>query len=388
MASSAPVDAIAPPERTVPAPEPASRAVAIWIFSVAAMVLAMVVVGGVTRLTRSGLSIVEWKPVTGALPPMGEQAWLAEFAKYQASPEYLHVNHGMTLDGFKSIFLVEWFHRLLGRLVGVVTFVPLIFFAVRKRLGRRRATQLGVLFVLGGLQGALGWFMVKSGLVDVPRVSPYRLTAHLLMALGIFCGLIWAGLDELGALDPSSAGAPSPARPRRLAAALTTLTVITIAWGGFMAGLHAGHVAPTFPTMNGSWIPGGMLGASPGLATPFENAITVHFLHRLLAYATATLAIVAAVAALRAPGGGPFRGRAHAAAYGVLAIVALQITLGALTVLWHVPVWLATWHQGNGALLLGLSVALVHATTHAARSARAARVTEGERFAPDGARAS
>lgn len=369
----------APGDETVAsAREPASRAVAAWIFAVAAMVLAMVVVGGVTRLTRSGLSIVEWKPVTGALPPIGEGAWLAEFAKYQASPEYRQVNHGMSLEAFKSIFLVEWFHRLLGRLIGVVTFVPLVVFAVRKRLGRRRAGQLGALFLLGGVQGALGWFMVKSGLVDLPRVSPYRLTAHLLMALAIFCGLIWVGLEELGALDerapsaPRRAAPPLLARTRRWGTALLVATVLTISWGGFMAGLHAGHVAPTFPTMNGLWIPNGLLGDAPGLATPFENAVAVHFLHRLLAYATAAIAIAAGVAALaaaRATQGGDRRLRA--AAVSVIGAVALQIALGALTVLQHVPVWLASWHQGNGALLLGLSVALLHATARAARFAAA-----------------
>ncbi len=328
------------------------RLVAIWIFTCAAMVLAMVVVGGVTRLTRSGLSIVEWKPITGALPPLTNEQWLAELAKYQASPEYKQVNAGMSLDAFRSIFLVEWFHRLLGRLVGVLTLVPLVLFAARRMLTKRRVAQLGGLFLLGGLQGALGWFMVKSGLVDVPRVSPYRLTAHLLMALAIFAGLLWAGLDELTGERPREARAP------RSVAALVATAAVTIAWGGLMAGLHAGHVAPTFPTMNGSWIPEGLAGSTPGLATPFESAVAVHFLHRLLAYATAIVGAVAATKVLRAPHGRLARGGAIA----VLAIVALQITLGALTVLRHVPVWLAAWHQANGALVLGAAVVLAHAS--------------------------
>jgi cytochrome c oxidase assembly protein subunit 15 len=357
-----------PSESRAHAPKRSHRAVAIWIFTLAAMVLTMVVVGGVTRLTRSGLSITEWKPVTGALPPMGEAAWLAEFAKYQASPEYRQVNAGMTLAGFQSIFLVEWFHRLLGRLVGVVTFVPLVVFAARRMLAKRRGIQLGGLFLLGGLQGALGWFMVKSGLVDLPRVSPYRLTAHLLMALAIFAGLLWVGLDEVfeGPRGEAKEATERPARVGhvaglRWATALVAMSVITIAWGGFMAGLHAGHVAPTFPTMNGAWIPDGVLGAQ-GLAAPFENALLVHFLHRLLAYATAIVATAAAVAVLRSAAG---RGAslARGAAIAVIVVLALQITLGALTVLQHVPVWLAALHQGNGALLLGAAVVLLYATS-------------------------
>jgi cytochrome c oxidase assembly protein subunit 15 len=337
-----------------PSARPAQRAVAVWIFTCAAMVLAMVVVGGVTRLTRSGLSIVEWKPVTGALPPMSPEAWQQEFAKYQASPEYQFVNHEMTIDGFKSIFLVEWFHRLLGRLVGVVTFVPLVVFAARRKISKVRAMQLTGMFALGALQGALGWFMVKSGLVDVPRVSPYRLTAHLSMALAIFAGLLWAALDEVRG---ERVIARAPLDARRLAGALVAMAAVTIAWGGLMAGLHAGHVAPTFPTMNGEWIPSGLAGASPSWSTPFENAVAVHFLHRMLAYATAIVAIAAGVVAFRRTS---FSG-ARIAAIGLFVVVGLQIALGAFTVLQHVPVWLAAWHQGNGALLLGFAVALLHA---------------------------
>ena len=163
-----------------------SRAVAIWLLLVAALVFAMVVVGGVTRLTRSGLSIVEWNPVMGAIPPLTEPQWLLEFGKYQQTPEYQHVNRGMTLDGFKNIFYVEWAHRLLGRLIGLVFLLPLLYFALRKRLERTLVPKLVGIFILGGMQGALGWFMVKSGLVDVPRVSPYRLTAHLGLAVLIY----------------------------------------------------------------------------------------------------------------------------------------------------------------------------------------------------------
>lgn len=340
------------------------RMVTIWIALCALLVLAMVVVGGITRLTRSGLSIVDWRPVTGALPPLGVEAWQAEFARYQSSPEFRLVNRDMTLAGFRSIFLVEWFHRLLGRLVGVVVLPPLAFFAHTRALTRQRIAQVGAMFALGGLQGALGWFMVKSGLVDVPRVSPYRLTAHLLLALAIFCGLLWAALDEArGERGREISVAPAA---WTLARALVPLATLTIAWGGFMAGLHAGHVAPSFPTMNGAWVPGGMGALRPAWSNLFENPVAVHFTHRALAYATAMVAVAASLCTLLRPA--PRAARALAA--GLLAAVALQITLGALTVLAHVPVGLASWHQGNGALLLGISVALLHAM----RSAYARRI--------------
>ena len=328
----------------------ASRAVGAWIFTCAALVLAMVVVGGVTRLTRSGLSITEWRPVTGALPPLSPAAWTEEFAKYQRSPEFLLVNRSMTLEGFKSIFLVEWFHRLLGRFVGVAVLLPLGWFAAKGRLSRRRIAQLGGIFALGGLQGFVGWFMVASGLVNEPHVSHYRLTVHLLMALGILAALVWAGLDELR----GERNGPAPRTFAHAAVAtLVALVVVTITWGGFMAGLHAGLAAPTFPTMNGQWIPSAL---PAGGRAVFENPLTVHFLHRALAYLTALVAAVAAVSVLREDP----TPAARLASRAVLAVVAMQVLLGALTVLRYVPVSLASMHQANGALLLACAVALLH----------------------------
>jgi cytochrome c oxidase assembly protein subunit 15 len=329
-----------------------NRAVGIWLLTCAAFVLAMVVVGGLTRLTRSGLSIVEWAPITGVLPPLGHDAWMQAFAAYKATPEGSLVNAGMDLDGFQQIFLVEWAHRLLGRLTGFVVFIPLVFFLVTRRLSGRRALRLFGIFALGGLQGFIGWYMVKSGLVDEPRVSHYRLTLHLGMALAIFSLLLWSALDELSTTRPSSI--PSPLRP--FAWATLFIVAVTVAWGGFMAGLHAGHVAPTFPDMNGMWIPTGMFIHSPWWLGLFENALTVHFVHRTLAYCAAAGVVVTFVAArmMGAPRG------ARIASALLLGVVGLQVTLGALTVLHHVPIALAALHQLNAALLLGCAVSLVH----------------------------
>lgn len=334
-----------------------SRAVAIWLLTCAAFTLSMVVVGGLTRLTRSGLSIVEWAPITGVLPPLSHQAWLDAFAAYRATPEGSTVNAGMSLEGFQQIFLVEWVHRLLGRFVGiVVVLVPFIYFLATRRLAGARALRVLGIFALGGLQGFVGWYMVASGLVDEPRVSHYRLTLHLGMALTIFSLLLWSALDELAdaSVMPKPTTVPSPLRP--FAWATVALVAVTVAWGGFMAGLHAGHVAPTFPTMNGAWTPTGMFIHEPAWLSFFENALTVHFVHRTLAWCAALGVLVTFGAAyvLRAP---PAT-RAAATTLGVL--VTLQIVLGAFTVLHHVPIALASVHQLNASLLLGAAIWLAH----------------------------
>lgn len=328
------------------------RAIGIWLLACAACVLAMVFVGGVTRLTRSGLSITQWDPVTGVVPPIGDAGWSEAFAAYKATPEYAAVNVGMDLAAFKSIYLVEWAHRLLGRVAGVVFGVPLLFFFVKRRIRGARLVRLLGVFALGGFQGAVGWWMVKSGLVDVPHVSHYRLAIHLIFAVALFGWLVWLAHDEL---EPE--GAPQPAAacvaPRRLTWAVVAAVVVTLVWGALMAGLHAGHVAPTFPTMNGAWIPTGMGGFERDI---FENGVTVHFVHRLLAYATALLALGAAATAWRATRDSIARRRALA----LVALVAFQIVLGALTVLRHVPLSLASAHQVNAVLVFGCAVALWH----------------------------
>ena len=337
-----------PPES---APRAGDRAIANWLFACALLVALMVVVGGVTRLTRSGLSIVEWQPLLGALPPVGEGAWLEEFAKYQRSPEFKLVNRHLDLAGFQRIYWVEWSHRLLGRLIGLAFGLPLLLFAVRGRLDGRRVRRFLALLLLGGLQGALGWFMVRSGLVDRPEVSPYRLTAHLTFALALFAALLWSALDERGA---DAAAAPPTPPPRRLVGGLIALLGITIVWGGLMAGFRAGHVAPTFPTMNGALLPDGLGALSPWPANLVANAVTIHFLHRLLAYLVAGLCLLL-YARLAA-----WRPRVGALATALVALVVLQIALGALTVLHHVPIPLATLHQGNAVVLLAVALAILH----------------------------
>lgn len=330
-------------------------AVTAWLLSCAALVAAMVVLGGVTRLTRSGLSIVEWRPIAGVLPPMGDAAWRDEFARYQGSPEFRLVNAAMTLAEFRSIFWVEWAHRLLGRVVGTVFLLPLVVLAARRRVTRRQvATWCGV-FALGGLQGIVGWYMVASGLVDEPHVSPYRLTSHLLLALLLFSLLLRGGL---GAWAPRDAAAPAPRtvrRARAAARAALAAVVATVAWGGLMAGHRAGLAAPTFPTMNGRLVPAGLFDGP--LLAAVSDPLTVHFVHRALAYAAAVAVLAAAACAVRASRDGPVRAAATAAAL----CVALQVALGAATVLALVPVGLAAAHQANAVALLAALLVLLHA---------------------------
>lgn len=331
------------------------RSVATWLFVCAGFVLAMVVIGGLTRLTRSGLSIVEWKPITGVLPPLSHDAWLAEFARYQASPEGRLVNHAMDLAGFQRIFYVEWAHRLLGRVTGVVVLVPFVWFLVSGALRGVRALRVAGIFVLGGLQGLAGWFMVASGLVDRPHVSHLRLALHLDLALLIFALLLWAALDEVFGLRTASL-APRPRGALSRPFALTTLVLValTLTWGAFMAGLHAGHLAPTFPSMNGEVIPSGLALSSP---LDLVNApLVVHFTHRALAYCTAAGALLTAWVTLTSAA--PERAR-RAAMLLVLALGA-QVGLGAWVVLAHVDILAATLHQANGVLVLGACVALLH----------------------------
>ncbi|HVO89118.1 MAG TPA: COX15/CtaA family protein, partial [Casimicrobiaceae bacterium] len=252
------------------------RSVAIWLAVCCALVCAMVVVGGVTRLTHSGLSITEWQPIVGTIPPLDDTQWQEAFAKYQATPEYRLVNHDMTLAGFKGIFWLEYYHRLLGRLIGIVFFVPLVYFAVRRSLPRGMGWPLVGVFVLGGLQGALGWYMVASGLVDDPRVSQFRLTAHLGLAFAIFAALWWA---TLSLIFPRDAGVRSDERSRasRFAYLVTGAVFVMVLTGGLVAGLRAGFAYNTFPLMNGALIPREIMMVTPWWENFFWNMATVQF---------------------------------------------------------------------------------------------------------------
>ena len=336
---------------------PVPSAVGWWLLACAALVFAMVVLGGVTRLTGSGLSMVRWHPVTGVLPPIGADAWRREFEAYRASPEYRLVNRGMTLAEFRRIFWVEYAHRALGRGVGVAFLVPFLVFLAMRSIPRRLVPRLAGVFVLGGAQGVLGWYMVRSGLVDEPRVSQYRLAAHLSLAVLIYLYLLALALRVL---DPGHAGGGARARagrPAWLALAAGVSVFATVVMGAFVAGLKAGHVYPTFPKMGAFWVPPGMFEAAPWWRNLFENPVTAQFTHRALALGSSLLVIAAWAASLRA---GLPRG-ARVWAWASLAAVALQVALGVATLLGHVPVPLAAAHQAGAVALLTCVAGLYHA---------------------------
>lgn len=335
---------------------PAPRAIAIWLFAVAAMVFAMVVIGGVTRLTESGLSIVAWKPIAGALPPLSDAAWQAEFESYQQFPEYRKINRGMTLAEFKRIFFWEWLHRLWGRLIGLAFFLPFVWFLATRRVPQGLGPTLWGLLILGGLQGVLGWFMVQSGLVDRPSVSQYRLAAHLGLALLIYAALLWVGW---GQWQGGGEGRPDPGRGARLrgaAQALVPWLFLVILSGGFVAGLDAGLAYNTFPLMDGRWIPAGAWSLEPGWRNLFENTIAVQFQHRVLAVLTVLGVALLWWRALKLALPGWLAPRTHL----LLGAVLLQAALGILTLVHVVPIALAAAHQAGAMLLLTAALYLLH----------------------------
>lgn len=330
---------------TVPLPlQRRYRIVGLWLFAVAAMVFVMVVIGGLTRLTESGLSMVEWRPVTGWLPPLSEQAWEETFCAYQATPEYLKVNAGMILSEFKGIFWLEYVHRLWGRLIGLAFAVPLVFFLIRGWLDRRLAPRLVLLFVLGGLQGALGWFMVASGLVDRPDVSQYRLVAHFAAALLIYVALLWVALGLVVRTPPWN---PSRGLGRGILA-VGAVVVVTMLSGGLVAGTDAGYAYNSFPLMDGRLIPEGLLSMSPAYLNFFENITTVQFTHRLLAMTTLACVVAFWILAV----GRPLPPRARLAVHGVLTAALAQVALGISTLVLVMPIALAALHQAVGVILL------------------------------------
>ncbi len=327
-----------------------SRAVAIWLFIVAALVLAMVVVGGATRLTDSGLSITEWKPVTGAIPPLSAADWQAEFARYRDIPQYRLVNPHMALDQFKTIYWWEWSHRFLGRLVGVAFGLPLIWFAVRRELPKRLLWRLAGLLVLGGLQGVVGWWMVASGLSDRVSVAPERLMTHLGLAFALLAALVWTALDAWAGWARQTLSSPWGGR----ALGLTGLIYLQILLGALVAGNDAGLVYNDWPLFNGGLIPDDY-GAGHGLWATLahvQGAVQLH--HRLLAYVLVIAALATAVAAWRSAYL-PQASKLLAGAIGLL--VLMQAALGVVTLMAHVPIVLGMAHQLMAALLLCVSIA-------------------------------
>ncbi|KAB2845437.1 MAG: heme A synthase [Burkholderiales bacterium] len=335
----------------------ARRPIALWLFACCALVFAMVVVGGVTRLTHSGLSIVEWQPLVGTIPPLTEAQWQAVFDQYQQTPEYVKVNQGMTLAEFKGIFWWEYFHRLLGRLIGLAYLLPFLWFALKRRIPEGWGGKLLGIFVLGGLQGALGWYMVKSGLVDEPRVSQYRLTAHLGLAVLIYAAMFWAALSLLFPRRVVQHAAAEVTRARRQAHALSALVFVMILTGGLVAGLRAGFAYNTFPTMNGHWVPPEIFMLEPWFLNFFNNMATVQFDHRLIAWALAFLVPWFWWRCRHLP----LTPRARTATHLLLAALILQIGLGLATLLLVVPIPLAAAHQAGAVLLLSASLWSAHA---------------------------
>ena len=322
------------------------RPVAIWLFLCCAMIFVMVVLGGVTRLTHSGLSIVEWRPLMGWIPPLSDAAWLDVFQKYQATPEYQQINHGMTLEAFKGIFWMEYLHRLWGRAIGVVFFVPFIVFAALGRIERRLWPALGAIFFLGALQGLLGWIMVKSGLIERPDVSPYLLAAHLGSAFAIYAITFWMALQlsYAGARDRLESGA---ARLARFAYVLVCLVFVTVLAGALVAGTHAGFAFNTFPLMNGRIIPDGLFDLHPWYRNFLESIETIQFMHRVLAITTFVLVLLFWFIGRRRQ----LSGAAGFAANVFATLAVVQVALGISTLLLIVPLPLAAAHQA-GALAL------------------------------------
>jgi cytochrome c oxidase assembly protein subunit 15 len=335
-----------------PRSESHRRAMAAWLFACAAMVFAMVVVGGVTRLTHSGLSIVEWQPLVGTIPPLTDADWQATFAKYPQTPEFRLRNFDMTLAGFKSIFWWEYFHRLLGRVIGVVFFVPFLWFLARGAIARPVAWRLAGIFALGAFQGALGWFMVKSGLVDDPRVSSVRLAAHLGTALLIYAAILWLAWG----LAFGMARRPPP-RTRRHAAVLAAIVFAMILTGALVAGIHAGYAYNTYPLMNGYWVPPEILELDPLWKNFIYNMATVQFNHRLLAIVIAATAIALA---WRVHRDRESLARDRAWSWALLAAVAVQLTLGISTLLLRVPVPLAALHQAGAVVVFTCALGLLY----------------------------
>lgn len=323
--------------------QPVPPSVRNWLIVVAAMIFFMIVIGALTRLTESGLSMVEWRPVTGWLPPLSDAAWQAELQKYLASPQGRLVNHSFTVGEFKEIFWLEYIHRVWGRLIGVVFALPLAWFWWRGALNAHLKPRLFALLVAGGLQGALGWAMVASGLIDRPSVSHYRLAAHLLLAIALYAYTVWLILE----LGPQTARRDDP-KTRRKATALIGFLFVVLTWGAFMAGLRAGTAHNTFPTMSGHWIPPGLFDLSPWWINLFENGTTIQFVHRWLAK---LLVLGVLVMAWRAP-------RPETMAAGLMAF--LQLGLGIATILTGVSIGIATAHQAGAVLLLTTLIVVRH----------------------------
>ena len=336
------------------------RAVRLWLYVVAALVVAMIVVGGATRLTDSGLSITEWQPLLGAIPPLNEADWQEAFAKYQQIPQYERLNKGMTLDEFQFIYWWEWAHRFLGRIIGIAFALPFLWFWVRQRLPKGMALKFAGVFALGALQGFVGWYMVKSGLVERVDVSPYRLALHLVIALVILAAIVWLASDLASDRGPVRLRTVTPAQ-KRLAVALLGLVLLQSLLGAFVAGHNAGLTYNTWPLMDGQLVPDGLWTLSPWYLNIFENVTTIQFNHRMVAYALAGVAVVHMIRLSRSADDESLVRSAGLLTAGIV----VQVVLGIWTLLEVVPLWLGLAHQGGAAVVLILAVRHAHAMVRA-----------------------
>ncbi len=339
-----------------PRSDEADLAIRRWLILCLFLIFAMVILGGVTRLTGSGLSMVTWHP-TGLLPPFGDRQWAAEFELYQQFPEFQKINRDMTLEGFKQIFWFEYSHRMLGRMIGLVFLLPFVWFLLRKKIKPGLTPRLMVMFALGGLQGLLGWYMVKSGLVSNPHVSQYRLTAHLMSAILIYGFILWTIFDLACVQSYRRLADSTVVGWRKLSFVLAALLLLTIASGGFVAGLDAGMIFNHFPLMGGSLVPDGIGALDPWYLNPLENMVTVQFDHRWLAIGTGLLLL-----------GWYLRGcsrfdspRLQRSFKLVGTMVIVQLALGIATLLMQVPVLLGALHQAGALLLLSVLLFNIHA---------------------------
>ena len=326
------------------------KLIARWLLTCAVVIFGMILLGGVTRLTDSGLSMVEWRPLMGIIPPLSQQDWQALFIKYQQFPEYQKLNLGMTLAEFKVIFMYEYLHRVLGRIIGLLFFIPFVYFYFTRRISPQLLPKLLLMLFLGGCQGLMGWYMVKSGLVDIPHVSQYRLTAHLGLAIVIYGFIVWTALSLINKTtnQPSGLG--------WLACILSGLIFLMILSGGLVAGTRAGYAYSTWPLMGDSFIPAGLYSMSPVWLSAFEDITTIQFNHRIFAYIIAALVVGFSLVALRKN----ISTSARNGIYIMLFLLLVQITLGISTLIFHVPVAIAAAHQIGAVALLTATLFVSH----------------------------
>ncbi len=329
----------------------------IWYWSGAVLVFLILVIGGITRLTGSGLSMTDWKPIMGSIPPLSESQWQDAFEQYKQFPEYQQVNRGMSLSDFQFIFFWEYLHRMIGRLIGLVFIIPFGWFLIKKKFDSVQLKRSLILISLGAAQGLMGWFMVQSGLIDIPQVSPYRLAAHLSLAFIIFGCCVWFALDLQAKYDSKSSSAKELRKWIRL---FLVILSIQIVWGALVAGHNAGYIYNTFPTMNGHWFPPNLWTLNPFFINLYENITTVQWLHRVLAILLLLLGILIVIRTYQT------NSSQHTKRWsiGLLTILLLQFAIGVFTLIYFVPVWLGVTHQAVAMILFGITIGAIHSVSN------------------------